>query len=362
MSLDTGIPLPHFEFPAPAVPKHLYDGPLARNDTPLSTLGEPGSPTSLWDELTTYYMLPFGVVGLATDLVSFYIAFTLSQGRTPLYPKRRIRFRVWSTVATCLWGFGILALTFANMYRCHYNPALVVVSSGLLGVRLLWALPADVMHLVFGCVGQLGNGNPPNTPKSQPPSTATAAAAAVSAKEMFELEDQRRSLDALSTVALRPDDQAAATRTETPTPTPNWKYALIIGTGAPCVGMLLAGLWAMEGWWLTASSRNMLILMVSVGAVLTALRVVPPLVVERRKKQQQPATTTPTTWLGAVLFVVSVFVTMTGLSAVGFSHFWITDMLETDSTGLLRWEILGWPEVVRYWMYVALIALPLAAF
>ncbi|KAK0712760.1 hypothetical protein B0T26DRAFT_344714 [Lasiosphaeria miniovina] len=360
MSLDTRLPVPHFEFPAPAVPKHLYDGPLARNNTPLSTLGEPGSPTSLWDELTTYYMLPFGVIGLAADLLSFYIAFTLSHGRTPLYPKRQIRFRVWSTVATCLWGFGILALTIANMYRCHYNPPLIAVSAGLLGVRLLWLLPADVMHLVFGRVGQLGRGNSPNAPKSQ--SSSAAAAPAVGAKEIeIELEDQRQSLDALSTVALstvalRPDEQAAAARTETPTPTPNWKYALIIGAGAPCVGMLLAGLWAIEGWWLTASSRNMLILMVTVGAVLTALRAVPPLVVERRKQ------TTPTSWLSAVLFVTSVFVTMTGLSTVGFSHFWITDMLETDSTGLLRWEILEWPEVVRYWLYVALTALPLAAF
>jgi hypothetical protein len=81
------------------------------------------------------YLVPYGAIAFASDIVTLYMVTCLLFGRAPLCPARRIRNTGSAKFLIGFWIFNLYVMNKYNVEQCwqYWELVLINVSNGVMG-------------------------------------------------------------------------------------------------------------------------------------------------------------------------------------------------------------------------------------
>ncbi|KAK3385506.1 hypothetical protein B0H63DRAFT_560096 [Podospora didyma] len=297
-------------------------------------------------DLGLFHDLPYGITGLITDLISFYVVVALSLGRVPLWPTRKIQHPRWTFLLGAVWAGFVLGFGVYNMYISAewvgYEP-LVGISAGLTGMRLMCGLPIGLVGLLYGNGAKTTSSNNTTPAVSQNKQLSDCDSCVDLEKSNVEV-----SVNKADEGQQNPSQPLSALQF-------NLRLALALCAAAPSAVFLILGM-----AYATRDPRYFEYFDAEVFYVvflLLALFFTVARVLGGRAFKEVPMNL-PT----KILFLVTVFTIYTGFVAVLFSHYLVPVIINRTS-GI--WGPTGPEEsmeLFRYWGYVAATAIPFMAY
>jgi hypothetical protein len=126
----------------------------------MSLMSDPSDPYAPPPDLSTLhadafsqascYSLPYGAVGFASHLITYYTMIALILGRTPLYPWRRLEYPISSAISGIIQFIGTTVLTCISISRCNAEEPFRLMGAWMLMTSVAVSMTTIAAPYAFG--------------------------------------------------------------------------------------------------------------------------------------------------------------------------------------------------------------------